>query len=443
MTGMRDLFGAISDDLCGQLRSGEVLLLDFAGEGSDFVRFNGGKVRQAGHVDQVELGLDLVLGRRHASGRVALSGVPETDRARTSALLKRLRATLPHLPEDPHLLYSTDVTPTERAGADRLTAAADIADDVLAAADGTDLVGILAAGGIYRGFANSLGQRNWFASHVFNLDWSLYHHGDKAVKCGYAGEAWDGALFADKMAEAKRQLAVVGRPAKKIDPGKYRVYLAPAALSEVMDLLGWGGFGLKTQRTRRSPLLRAVDGEKRLATAVHLDENVAEGLAPNFGAGGFLKPERIQLFEGGLYKDALVSPRSAQEYGVPTTGADSWESPDSLDLAGGDCGREDVLGKLGTGIFVNNLWYLNYSDRPACRVTGMTRFATFWVEEGEIVAPLDVMRFDETLYHLLGEGLVALTREREFIMSASTYDRRSTASSRLPGALVEDFTFTL
>ena len=41
---------------------------------------------------------------------------------------------------------------------------------------------------------------------------------------------------------------------------------------------------------------------------------------------------------------------------------------------------------LGTGLFVGNLWYTNFSDRAACRTTGMTRFATFWIDEGEIVA---------------------------------------------------------
>lgn len=440
---MRGLFESVSDHLTAQLGADEVLLLEFAGEDSDFVRFNGGKVRQAGHVDQAEISLDLIRGQRHASGRTALSGQSDTDRARTTDLLGRLRAALPHLPEDPHLLYSTDVQSSEREGTNALPSAGEITDDVLEVAAGTDLVGILATGGIFRGFANSLGQRNWYGSHSFNLDWSLYLRADKATKCGYAGATWDRSRFVDKMAEAKRQLAVVGRPAHRIDPGKYRVFLAPNALSEIVELLGWGGFGLKTQRTRNSPLLRAVEGEKRLSERVHLTENVADGLAPNFGAGGFLRPDRVQLFDAGEYRDSLVSPRSAREYGVPTTGADAGEFPDSLDLQGGDCATDDVLGALGTGIYVNNLWYLNYSDRPACRVTGMTRFATFWVEGGEIVAPVDVMRFDETLYHVLGDGLEALTEEREFLLSASTYERRSTSSSRLPGALVNDFTFTL
>jgi predicted Zn-dependent protease len=103
----------------------------------------------------------------------------------------------------------------------------------------------------------------------------------------------------------------------------------------------------------------------------------------------------------------------------------------------------DVLAKLDTGVCVNNVWYLNYSDRVSSRITGMTRFATFWVENGVIQAPLNVMRFDETIYRMFGDNLLALTDERVFLMDGSTYRRRSTASSRVPGALVREFTFTL
>ena len=112
-------------------------------------------------------------------------------------------------------------------------------------------------------------------------------------------------------------------------------------------------------------------------------------------------------------------------------------------MAPGDLPRAQVLRYLHTGVYINNVWYLNYSDRSACRITGMTRFATFWVENGIIQAPLNVMRFDESIYRMLGEHLVGLTSERDFILDANTYHRRSTNSSRLPGALIEAFTFTL
>ncbi|MNR27750.1 hypothetical protein D3C85_1450360 [compost metagenome] len=76
-------------------------------------------------------------------------------------------------------------------------------------------------------------------------------------------------------------------------------------------------------------------------------------------------------------------------------------------------------------------------------MTGLTRFATFWVENGEIQAPVSTMRFDDSVYSLLGSQLEALTAERELILSTSTYGQRQTSSSHLPGALVKRLTLTL
>jgi predicted Zn-dependent protease len=76
-------------------------------------------------------------------------------------------------------------------------------------------------------------------------------------------------------------------------------------------------------------------------------------------------------------------------------------------------------------------------------MTGMTRFATFWVEDGRIVAPVDVMRFDDTAYRLLGSKLEALSATPELLLATESYGSRRLASSRLPGALVAEMTFTL
>ena len=73
----------------------------------------------------------------------------------------------------------------------------------------------------------------------------------------------------------------------------------------------------------------------------------------------------------------------------------------------------------------------------------MTRFATFWVEHGRIAAPVDPMRFDDTVYRMLGDKLVDLTRSRELLLDPSTYEGRSTASARLPGVLLSALRFTL
>jgi predicted Zn-dependent protease len=144
-----------------------------------------------------------------------------------------------------------------------------------------------------------------------------------------------------------------------------------------------------------------------------------------------------------VYDQSLISPRSAVEYGGKTNGANEGEQPQSMDMAPGDLPRADVLRALGTGVYVSNLWYLNYSDRNNGRLTGLTRFATMWVDNGEIIAPLNVMRFDDTIYSMLGSALEGLTIERDMILDTGTYGRRSVDSMRLPGALMGEFKLTL
>jgi len=426
-----------------RLSGDEVLLAAYSGERSDFVRFNHGAVRQAGSVEQHAVDLDLIEGRRHARRSVPLTGDTDIDRARVAGALDGLRALRAVVPDDPYLLYRADGPSTTRVGRRDLPDPGDAVDAVRRAGAGRDLVGLYSAGTTLRGFASSLGTRNWYEASTFGADWSFHLHGDKAAKHAYAGFVWDDAEFDRAVQWSVRQLEVLSRPALRRPPGRYRSYLAPAAMVEVLDLLAWGGFGLKAQRTRQTPLLRMLTEGVTLHPSVRITEDTAGGVAADFGAEGFTRPDRVVLVDGGRLAGCLVSPRSASEYDVPTNGASAWEAPESVAVDPGDLPRDRVLETLGTGLYIGNLWYLNYSDRAACRVTGMTRFATFWVEDGEIVAPVDVLRFDDSVLDLLGDRLVGLTDRSEFVLDSTSYGARSTGSTRVPGALVEDLRFTL
>ena len=440
---MHDYFHSVADVIQPLLRGAELYTCSFHGEESDFVRFNRGAVRQAGTVTQRSLSVDLIEGRRHAAGTLTLSGELGLDRARLERLIGELRDIRAQLTDDPYLLYATSVRSTERRRSAVLPERDAAVRAVYRAGADRDLVGIYAAGSTHAGFANSLGQRNWYSAPSFNLDWSFFHDADKAVKAAYAGTQWCAAELERKVASVAEQLAVLAQPAHTLRPGRYRVYLTPSALYEILGILSWGGFGLRAHRTKTTPLLKMVEEGARLHPDVWLTENTADGIAPDFQDAGFIRPPRVVLVEGGAYGDCLVSPRSAAEYGVETNGASAGETPASIEVGAGTIPAEGVLGALHTGLYVSNLWYLNFSDRAACRATGMTRFATFWVENGVIQAPVEVMRFDETIYRMLGGNLVGLTAEREMILDPGSYFQRSADSARLPGVLVDDFTLTL
>ena len=87
--------------------------------------------------------------------------------------------------------------------------------------------------------------------------------------------------------------------------------------------------------------------------------------------------------------------------------------------------------------------YLNFSDRNNGRITGLTRFGCFEVKNGEFTGPINTMMFDETLHNIFGEKLVGLTNNQQLIIDTSTYEERSSHSSKIPGAVVNDFSLTL
>jgi len=443
MQKLKENFFTIADRLSAQVTGAEILLANLGAEQSDFVRLNHCAIRQVGSVEQQSLQLTLIDGARQTSGSIALGDILESDYQRASTLLRTLRETLKLIPPDPYLNFNAVRADSITDGVNQLPDTAAVITEVMAQCSELDLVGIYAAGICARGFANSLGQRNWFSSASFNFDWSIHLGADRAIKCGYAGTQWDADSFAQKCAQASGLIPVMQRPEITLPPGLYRAYLAPSALVEVVDMLSWDGFGLKSQKAKQSSLQRMLDNDATLDASINIVENTQDGFSPSFQDSGFIKHAQVNLIQNGHYQDALISPRSAQEFGLASNGANASESPQSIEMAPGKLANSNILSELGTGLYISNLWYLNYSDRPACRMTGMTRFATFWVENGEIVAPVKVMRFDESLYRMLGSKLIGLTQERDTIFSADTYESRSTASARIPGALIADFNLTL
>ncbi len=435
---MRAGFEALADHAVGQVRGTEVLLLNFSAERSDFVRFNLARVRQPGTVLQASLRLELIDGGRHAAYALPVGGDAGADRAAVAAAIAELRSRLPALAPDPYLLYAQEPASSERVGEATPPRPEQAIEAVIEGAGDADFVGVLASGPVWRGFANSLGQRNWHAIESFQLDWSIYAPGqrDKAVKTSIAGQHWDQAEVVQGIRASCEQVPLLARPARRIEPGDYRAWLSPAAVAEVIGLLAWDGFSLKARRTRQSPLQFLEDGSASLSPQVGLAENTAAGLAPGFDNAGFLKPARIELVVGGRNARALASARSAREFDVAPDGAGEGEAPQSIEMGAGTLAAADALAALDRGIWVSNLWYLNYSDRPAGRMTGMTRFATFWVEQGRLVAPLEVMRFDDSIYRMLGSELEGLGARQELIQSTLNYGERSLETARVPGALL-------
>ena len=442
-------FEALADALLQPDPVVDRITLHLCAEASDFLRFNQGALRQATSVQQAYATIAVERGLRRSESAVSLSGELAADLQRLRAERTLLVAQLGLIADDPWLQRPSAATHSQRDDRGALPNAAHVialVHEHAALRLKQDLVGFYAAGPVAHALADSLGSRHWHRVESFHFDWCLYHRADKAVKTAYAGTHWRDAAFAERLDQAAQRVKLLERPARTLQPGAYRAAFAPAAMAELLGTLGWSGFSLKARRTGVSSLMRLQRGEAALASGFHLDEAFALSTTPAFSAEGFARPPTVALVQGGRLPAAggtLNSPRSAAEYSVPATGAHSGESPEALHLHGGHIPDAELLHVLGTGLYISNLWYLNYSDRAACRMTGMTRYACFWVDKGELVAPLDVMRFDDDVLRLFGPGLVGFTATPEFMPNSDTYGARRLGSVTTPAAVVEGFALTL
>ncbi|MFU8816043.1 MAG: TldD/PmbA family protein [Pseudomonadales bacterium] len=443
LAGLEARFYAAGEQLFAALTGNEALTLNLSAEDSVFVRFNGARVRQNTAVEQQHALLGLQKDGRTASIAVPFAGAEDELPGRLREALDLLRRECASLPEDPYQVPYVNNGASRQALSGTLADERQIATMICESAQGTDFAGLYCGGPLVQANMNSKGQRHWFATEQFFVDYSLYTHTDKAVKAIYAGREWNPQAFDASLHDAKQQLAILERPVKEIPRGRYRTYLAPHAAAELVSMFSWDAISQGSLLRGQSPLQKLSTGEAALSEKFTLRENFTLGLNPRFNSLGETAPELLPLIEGGRSANLLTSSRTALEYGLTSNFAEPSETLRSPEVLTGSLPRKRILAELDTGLYVGALHYLNWSDQMSARLTGMTRYACFWVQGGEIVAPIRDLRFDESLYDGLGRNLIDLTDFSEVISDTGTYGARSLGGSRVPGMLIDDFTFTL
>ena len=447
----RDVFDYLAEAVFTDLKQGEELSLNLSAEDQTYVRFNNSKVRQATDVMQRNLAVTMQCCGRKIAFSFDLTGQKDWDLATLRSLMERARLEALVLPEDPFLVPMQNNGNSDSHHVGELPSAENVIEGIATLTAGTDLTGLFASGPQIRAVRNSLGQKHWFSTETLFLDYSLFTINasgeNKAVKGLYAGQVWEQERFLASIDISRNQLALLKRLARPVPPGEYRVYLAPSAMAEIIGMFSWGAVSYSAWKRGNCALRRLIEGEVCLSEKFSLKENFKLGLTPQFNSLGELPPLEVPIIEKGLLKNLLVSSRSAKEYGLTSNAADpgGWfgEHLRSAEVAAGNLAETDALKSLDTGIYVGNLHYLNWSDVQNARITGMTRYACFWVENGEIVAPIRDLRFDESLYRIFGTELESLTREAHSIPATDTYHRRALGGRKIPGGVFQAFRFTL
>ena len=432
----------LSEEAFSLLKPQESLALNLHSEVSDFIRFNHSKVRQNTTVNQHEVSMQYQIDSRSYTVKFNLTLQHDQDLLKLKTLIERLRIELPLTDPNPQFVPiknnggSTTYKKVKRPPTE------DVIAVICSTFADSDLAGLWCSGPLRQASINSKGQFHFFETDYFFFDYSLYD-GPRASKAFYADEEWNLERFLNEAQLAKNTLALLKRPTVAVKPGMHKAYLGPMAVAEVLGLFNWRALSRNSFEQGFAPLRKLVEHETFMSEKFTLIENLGLGYSTPFNSLGEIGPLELPIIENGKLKNLLISTPTATEYNLTSNFADLSESLRSPEVKAGTLEESQILKSLGTGLYLSNLHYINWSDSQAARITGMTRYACFWVENAEIVGPIQDLRFDETLYNIFGKNLLELTKNRQVYTDTSTYLKRSLSGMKVPGAIVDNMNFTL
>ena len=440
---MEDIFNHLSDKLISYLKKDEHLIISFDGENSQFIRFNNASIRQTGLVDDATMGLKFIANGRTCYGAFTVSGNQDIDIQRGENEIDRMRKESEEILADPFLVMPKNYGSSHEIKKVNGLPFDNAVNALIPVMEGIDFVGIWVNGKMYRGNANSAGQRHWFETDSHCLDYSLVTHSHQMVKGCYAGSDWNQESYEKYVEKSKSKLKIMNRKPMKVNTGEYKTWFEAAAVADFLSMFSWNGISEASIRQGCSGFGRMRHEDVRLSPKLSLAEDFSPGLCPKFNSEGEVSGDSLSLIENGKLKNTLVSSRSAKEYNLDSNYAESGEYLRSPRMDPGNLSQSKVLKELDKGLYLSNIHYLNWSDNSGGRITGLTRYACFWVENGEIIAPIKTMRFDDSFYNFFGNQLLEVEDKLTVVPETSTYEKRSLGATTCPGILVNSFALTL
>jgi predicted Zn-dependent protease len=210
------------------------------------------------------------------------------------------------------------------------------------------------------------------------------------------------ASVARAVAQARASRGRVELPA-----GRYEVVHGAEAVGELLGFLPDLGFSATLAAAGIGITARAGQPVAAPLVDVADDGGADVGLPIGFDIEGVTK-RRVPFFTGGRVGEAVTDLATAAALGRPSTGhahiaREQVPGPAAANIvmAAGPHSEDELIAQVERGVYLQRFWYTRLVDRVAGTITGVTRDACFLIENGRLTAPLDGMRFTESVLGVL------------------------------------------
>ena len=244
------------------------------------------------------------------------------------------------------------------------------------------------------------------------------------------------ALAARAVDKAERS-----RDPSALEPGAYTVILEPAAVSTIMQFLGYLGFGGKALLEGRSFMTGRI-GQQLISDQITIvdDALAQDALGLPFDFEG-VPTERVTLIDGGVARGVVWDRATAAKAGATSTGhglppPNSYGPiPLNLRMVPGTSSVENMIASTDRGLLVTRFHYSNVVNEKETILTGMTRDGTFLIEEGRIARGVRNLRYTQN-------ALDALTNVEAVGDKLEISTELFFGGSRAPALKIRDFKFS-
>jgi len=444
----KEIYNEICSQVYATLKEGESLTIYMEGENSQYFRFNDSKIRQTGIIEDYKMTLSLYHGKKSLQATTTVSSDIDYSVKNLISEIDSLREPLLLIPNNDFTAFPTKFDSLEMYRKGELPNREEILNSLMDIIHSDNLTGVWASGKIFRASSTSSGTSHWFEKDSFIFDFSLIDAKENMVKILYPGSDWNKEDFITVFNDASNQLKLMDTPKVELKPGKYRVWFEPHAVADFIDMLNWNGVSESSLRNGSSSLLKMRNDNVKLSDKFSLDESFDRKSTAPFNSRAEVS-SNVSIIKNGELESTLINSKTALEYGLNSNYAEdtnSWGMSEYLRaplMHGGNIKLNERLERLGTGIFISNIHYLNWSDNLGGRITGLTRYACYWVEDGKMIAPIKTMRFDDSFYNFFGNNLEGIGEDMLSRPVIETYDGRNPGETICPGILVNDFELTL
>jgi predicted Zn-dependent protease len=244
-----------------------------------------------------------------------------------------------------------------------------------------------------------------------------------------------------RITETAADKALRSAKPRAVEPGDYTVILEPRPAARFLSLLLTSLDARAAEEGRNfmaSPEGRGKTklGEKLFGDNVTIRSQIGHPVLRQTPVGeDGLASRDVTWIEKGVVRNLYYNRFWAEKQGRAPTATPPGQS---LVMEGGTTSIEEMIRSTKRGLLVSFFWYMRPVEPMSILYTGMTRDGLFLIENGEITAPVQNFRWNET--PVVGFNNITAMSEPVPMHTGEAYDQPGTAM--VPAMKIEDFTMT-